>query len=115
MEIISVWLIHHKASMDEYSPKNLDGSEYMVGIGVVPATNMREALDLFDRYLSDLKMEIMEVTKCEQYDPKNFVEPTEDNRDINEVAAEALESGRIFYACGISSEALDCLEDGEDD
>src|SRR5690606_35358011 len=36
MEVFSVWLIHHKASIDTYSPMNLDGSTFMIGIGVVP-------------------------------------------------------------------------------
>lgn len=113
MEIISVWLIHHKASMDTYSPMNMDGSTFMVGIGVVPATDMKQALELFDQYLQRQQMQIIEVWKCEQYSPEKFSESTQDNREIKEVAAQALETGEIFYACGISSEALDCME-GDD-
>ena len=51
MEIVSVWLIHHKASLDPYSPMNMDGSKFMVGIGVVPAVDMKSALELFEKYL----------------------------------------------------------------
>lgn len=119
MEILSVWLIHHKASIDPDSPMNYDGSEYMLGVGVVPATSMKEALDLFDKYLSDQKMQVLELWKCEQYSPENFVDATQnnktlqDNKEINEVASQALENGTIFYACGVSSEALDCMEEDE--
>ena len=114
MELISVWLIHHKASMTLDSPMNLDGSEFMMGIGVVAATNMNEALERFDQYLSDQHMAMLETTKCEQYDPKNFRESTLQNRQITDAASRALDSGGIYYACGISSEALDCVEDEDD-
>ncbi|HTF96681.1 MAG TPA: hypothetical protein VL995_11155 [Cellvibrio sp.] len=111
MEILAVWLIHHKASMTLDSPMNMDGSEYIVGIGVVPATNMQEALQLFDAYLKKQDMAVLEAWKCEQYFPKNFSEISQKNSDINEVAQEALESNKISYVCGISSEALDCEEE----
>ena len=111
MEILSVWLIHHKASMTLDSPMNLDGSEYMTGIGVVPATHMQEALQLFDQYLEKQDMTVLELWKCEQYLPENFTQSSQKDREINEVAREALEINKIFYTCGISSEALDCEED----
>ncbi|OZG71836.1 hypothetical protein BTA51_19640 [Hahella sp. CCB-MM4] len=114
MELISVWLIYHKASMSPQSPMNMDGSEFMQGIGVVPATSMKEALERFEHYLREQHMALLDATKCEQYDPKNFSDPTQDNREIIEVASQALESGGIFYACGISSEAMDCMEDEDD-
>ena len=44
MVIQSVWLLHHKASIAPDSPENLDGSEFMLGIGVVPAASMKEAI-----------------------------------------------------------------------
>ncbi len=66
MEVISVWLIHHKAAMELNSPMNLDGSEYMVGVGVVPATDMKTATDKFEDYLAKNKMSIIEINKCER-------------------------------------------------
>ncbi|MGM8225192.1 hypothetical protein ACSV5M_01325 [Cellvibrio sp. ARAG 10.3] len=111
MKIQSVWLLHHKASLAPDSTENLDGSTFMLGVGVVPASNMREALTKFDSYLESRKMEIMELWKCEQWDPKNFIGDSLENRQINAAAGKALESDRIHYTCGISSEALDCEED----
>lgn len=107
MEIISVWLIHHKASIDTYSPMNLDGSSFMIGIGVVPAIDIKQAIGIFERYLIKQQMQILEIWKCEQYAPENFVETTLENREINEVAAQAIDTGEVFYACAISSEAMD--------
>lgn len=110
MNTISTWLIHHKASLGEHSPMNLDGSTFMVGIGVVPAIDIRAALDAFDAYLQKQNMAVIETTKCERYHPANFPPTTTDNREIAEAAADALEGGIISYVCGISSEALECME-----
>lgn len=106
MELKSVWLIHNKASLEEYSPMNFDGSEFMVGIGVVLATDIKEALEKFDTYLAEQKMSVIEVSKCEKYDPDNFVSNTEENKFINEVISDVLENDKIFYVNGTSSEAL---------
>lgn len=115
MNVISAWLIHHKASLDTYSPMNLDGSTYMVGIGVVPAQDIRSALDAFDAHLKKQNMAVLEITKCERYHPAHFPLTTPDNREIAEAATEALENGTISYVCGISSEALECIEGKADD
>ena len=51
---------------------NLDGSEFMLGVGVVPASSMKEAWSLFDTYLKENKMGLLELWRCEQWDPKNY-------------------------------------------
>lgn len=87
---------------------NLDGSEYMTGIGVVPATDMQEALRLFDMYLQTQGMVLLEVWKRERYLPEDFSNPSQANQEINESAIEALKNNNIAYVLGISSEALRC-------
>lgn len=111
METKSVWLIYHKASLNQYSPMNLDGSEYMVGVGVVPAGTMKESLKVFDEYLDDQKMSIIDLWKCEKYRKDQHQDQSQDNREISELTLQALENDNVYYACGISSEALDCIED----
>lgn len=108
IQLQSVWLLHHKASLQPLSPMNLDGSAFILGVGVVPASNMKEALIRFDAYLSSNKMELIELWKCEQWEPKNFTGAKEDDEQINLAASKALESNLIHYTCGVSSEALDC-------
>lgn len=110
MEIVSIWLVHHKAAVDTHSPMNLDGSSFMIGIGVVPATDDKQAMEIFENYLKEQQMQVLEIWNCEEYSPENFVEPTLENREINEVAAQALDTGEVFYACAISSEALDGMK-----
>lgn len=105
-----VWLLYHKASIAPDSPENLDGSTFMLGVGVVPASSMKEAIEKFDVYLATQKMQIMELWKCEQWNPKNFPGDSLENRQINGAAEKALENDKIHYTCGISSEALDCEE-----
>ena len=114
MEIISAWLIDHKASLDELSRMNDDGSEYMIGTAVVPATSMQEALALFERYLEEQKMGLLELSKCEQFDPDHFDATSVKNQKIMCAAPSVLEDQKIRYF-GISSEAMDCDEDEGDE
>ncbi|MBU6954617.1 hypothetical protein [Hahella sp. HN01] len=107
MRLVSAWIIHHKASMSEHSPMNLDGSEYIVGIVVVPASSMREALDVFDEYLSENEMQVMDIWKCEKYDPSNFKELTEESKEIRDVSIEVLESGEAEFVTGESSKVFE--------
>ncbi|WLQ16208.1 hypothetical protein O5O45_09805 [Hahella aquimaris] len=113
MEIVSAWLIHHRASMEPTSPMNCDGSEYVVGVGVVPATSMREALDLFDQYLAKNKMALMDLWKCEQYSGpiRLFTTPTLTEKEAQESSQRALERDCIYYAGGISSEVIKHMEE----
>lgn len=111
MVVKSIWLLHHKASLSPDSPMNEDGSTFMQGVGVVPAVNMNEALQLFDSYLAKQKMTILELWKCEQWAPQNFSNDTLEGRQINHAAKNSLEANKIHYTCGFSSEALE----GEDD
>ncbi len=106
MEIKSVWLIYHKASLDKNSPINFDGSEFMVGTVVLLATSIKEALEKFDTYLAGEYMSVIEVSKCEKYDPGNFVNNTQENAEIRRVIPDVLEHDSIFYVNGISSKAL---------
>ncbi|HEY6527453.1 MAG TPA: hypothetical protein VIZ65_02080 [Cellvibrionaceae bacterium] len=110
MVVKSIWLIHHKASLSADSPMNDDGSTFMQGVGVVPAVDMKEALTLFETYLANQKMAILELWKCEQWEPKNFSNDILEGRQINHAASNALQSNKIHYTCGFSSEALDSEE-----
>lgn len=114
MKVVSVWLIYHKASLDDLSPMNEDGSEYMIGTGFVPATSMQEALSLFEKYLEDQKMEILELERCERFDPANFDESDDEDRKIIRVASSSMEDEQIRYV-GVSSEAMECEEDEDYD
>lgn len=108
MTVRSIWLLYHKASLSPNSPMNLDGSIFMQGVGVVPSSSMKEAMVEFENYLAKQKMELMELWKCEQWEPSNFNDNSPDSKMICAAAEKALESGVIHYTLGISSEALDC-------
>ncbi|MDG9666947.1 hypothetical protein ONV78_04295 [Hahella sp. CR1] len=107
----SAWIIHFKAYMDEFSLMNLDGSEYIAGIIIVPGNSMRAALDALDNYLSENRMWVMDVSKCERYVPENFTAPTKENQDIIEVAEFVLVDQQAEFVTGASSKVLE--EEGE--
>ncbi|MDN3639322.1 hypothetical protein QWY82_10955 [Simiduia curdlanivorans] len=104
MEIISAWLIDHKASLEELSPMNDDGSEYMIGTAVVPATSMQQALVLFESYLEEQKMGLLELSKCEQFDPVHFDATSEKGQQVMHAAPKVLEDQKIRHF-GVSSES----------
>lgn len=107
MEKPTIWLIHHKASLDEMSSMNLDGSEYMVGTAVVPASSLEEAMVLFEKFLEEDRMDLLELSGCEQYDPANFNESEEKDRRIIRLASRSMEDQKV-RSVGISSEAMSC-------
>jgi hypothetical protein len=113
MVVNSVWLLYHKASLSINSPMNQDGSTFIQGIGVVPAEDMQTALKLFDDYLQSQQMTILEMWKCELWNSNNFKEDTLEHRQINRAASNALENNKIYYACGISSEAFVATTDDD--
>lgn len=106
MDIHSAWLIYHKATMEPDSPMNLDGSDFMSGVGVVPATSMKQALSHFDQYLSDNKMAIVDITKCERWNQDHFTDGSIEHNMILNAVKNALASNSIHYTFGESSESL---------
>lgn len=100
--------MHHKALLAPDSCMNEDGSTFMQGIGVVPASSMKEALELFEAYLADKKMSLLKLWRCEEWSPQNFTEVSSEHKQINDAVVRALKIKKIHYTCGISSEALDC-------
>jgi hypothetical protein len=114
MIVRSVWLLHHKALLSEESLMNLDGSAFLTGVAVVPVQTMHEALLLFDAYLDEQKMMIMDLWKCEKWNPKNHDISTLEGRQVNNASEKCLETNLIHYTCGISSEALDCGKGSSD-
>lgn len=111
MEIISVYLIPNKCTLGTSSPFNFDGSEFIKGLGVVPATSPDEALSLFKQYLENQKLGLLDTSRPTQYDPNNFKDGTEDSREIKELATKALEKDQIGYACGFTYDSEDELEE----
>lgn len=100
-----IWLIKHKASLEEGSLMNEDGSEFMVGTVFIPALNEKEAMDLFEQYLDEQRMKILELNSCKQYDPADYCLEDEDEIEENTTALLSAQDGKIRYI-GVSSEAM---------
>lgn len=106
MEDEDVWLMYHKAKLNEYSPMNVDGSEFILGVAVIPAKNKEEADHKFEQFLSGDNMVLIKLENCVIYNPDNFKEDSIANKQINFAAVKAIETGKVHYACGKTSEAL---------
>lgn len=60
----TVWLIYHKATMDERSSNNMDGSTLSYGVAAVPEADLSEALERLKDSLGNGSMRLLEVYKC---------------------------------------------------
>ena len=111
-----IFLIDHKATLADNSPLNLDGSEWIKGVCVVPAESEKAALEGFRTYMVENRMEEIEVYHVEQYLPENFSDSSKRTRFINHGVRVASDRGIISYTCGQTSETLaDTNGDAEND
>ena len=72
MENPKVWLIYHKATLSEVSPLNLDGSEWIEGICIVPANDVDTALQGYRALLKEDHMEEIELYKVVLYRAEDY-------------------------------------------
>lgn len=101
-----IWLIYYKASIGDRSSLNMDGSEFAEAVGVVNAENITEAIIALQKYLLNDYMDIIEISKCEIFNPDNFSDSSENSVEIKNAAAQAKKKNEIVHACGVSSKAL---------
>lgn len=60
----TIWLIYHKASMDECSSNNMDESTLSYGVAAVPEADLFKALERLKDNLTKDSMKLLEVYKC---------------------------------------------------
>lgn len=60
----TIWLIYHKASMDEHSSNNMDGSTLSYGVAAVPEADLIKALERLKNSLAKDSVRLLEVYKC---------------------------------------------------
>lgn len=106
MENSNIWLIDHKATLADDSPLNMDGSEWIWGVCVVPAKSEAEALTGFTDYLAKNGMAEPEVYHVEQYRPENYKDDSKRTRFIDHGVRIASERGVISYSYARTLESL---------
>lgn len=106
MSDIKVWLIYNKASVSSVSPLNMDGSDFVVGVSVVPSSSKNEAMSLFYQDLAVNHMELLELGDVTEFQPDHYQQDTDLNRGIISAAEGAARRGVVYYVCEATSESL---------
>lgn len=105
-----IWLVYHKATLSENSPLNMDGSEWMEGICVVPADNVEAALKGYRDLLKKDHMEEIEVYKVLRYREEDYAND-EHAKHIAHGVRVATDQGETAYIGTLTSEGFADQED----
>ena len=106
MDGSNIWVIDHKAKLSDFSPMNLDGSSWILGVCVLSATNKENALERFDEFLKGEEMELIEVYDFQEYSVDSFNEGSRRSDQINNAARMVREDGQTCYVYARTSEAM---------
>lgn len=101
-----VWLYFHKASLAPQSAVNMDGSDFSIGISVVPADSLSESEELFKESLSKDHMTALEIFNVTEFSPENTPPNTDLNRQILKTIEHALRRDLVHYICEDTSQAI---------
>ena len=106
MEVSSIWIIDHKATLNEFSPMNLDSSTWILGVCVLSATNKENASERFHEFLKSENMELLEIYELQKYSIDNFKDDSRRSSQINDAAHMVCEDGETGYVYARTSEAM---------
>ena len=101
-----IWLIDHKASLGEFSPMNLDGSSWILGICVLSAKNQEQGSIKFNSFLKNEDMELLELYELCEYNSENFKDSSRRSNQVNHAANKVIDNEEICYVFAHTSEAM---------
>ena len=111
-----VWLIDHKATLDDSSPLNMDGSEWILGVCVLRAENQDQAMEKLGLYLQENALGLQEVYEIVQYRPENYLDNSARSDQVNYAARRVMADGETCYVYARTSETIKAMdEDSEDE
>ncbi len=107
MESPQIWIIDHKATLNEFSPMNLDGSSWILGVCVLSAADKGNALAKFHDFLKTEIMELIEIYDVQKYSIDKFKDNSMRSAQINNAVRMVREDGRTCYVYARTSESLE--------
>lgn len=107
MESSHIWIIDHKATLNEDSAMNLDGSSWILGVCVLSAKDRENALVKFHDFLKSEKMEAIEIYQLQKYLVDYFKDDSRRSSQINDAARMVREDGEICYVYARTSESME--------
>lgn len=107
MESPQIWIIDHKATLNEFSPMNLDGSSWILGVCVLSAVDKGNALSKFHDFLKAEMMELIDIYDVQKYSIDKFKDDSRRSAQINNAVRMAREDGRTCYVYARTSESIE--------
>ncbi len=107
IETPQIWIIDHKATLNEFSPMNLDGSSWILGVCVLSAADKGNALEKFHDFLKAEIMELIEIYDVRKYSINKFKDNSRRSAQINNAARMIREDGRPCYVYARTSESME--------
>lgn len=101
-----IWIIDHKATLNEFSPMNQDGSLWVLGICVLSAANEEVALAKLHDFLKNEAMELIEIYDLKRYSIDNFQDDSSRSIQINNAARMVREDDQSCYVYARTSESM---------
>lgn len=100
------WIIDHKASLSPFSPMNLDGSEWILGVYLVSEESQQAAEEKFDLFLKNEEMELIEIYDICSFDSEMFNDGSSRSAQIANANRLITEQGGDCYVYARTSESL---------
>ena len=102
----TIWLVHFKARIGEFSPMNMDGSEFAMAIGIVSAETLAQVVVELDIFLVNQQLELVNIQGCEKYFPEQYSDDSSKSKEIQAAVYElSLKGINVTMASGVTSEA----------
>lgn len=115
MEKNLIWLMDHKAKLGEFSPLNMDGSTWILGVCVLRARDREEAMSKFEHYLHDNGMKLVELYEFAEYASENYVDKSSRTDQINYAVRRVRQDGETCYVYARTSETMNSIEKDSSD
>lgn len=100
------WIIDHKASLSPFSPMNLDGSDWILGVYLVSAESQQAAQEKLDLFLKNEEMALIEVYDISSFDSEIFNDGSSRSSQITNANRLITEQGGNCYVYARTSESL---------
>ena len=108
MDTNKIWLIDHKATLSDFSPMNLDGSTWILGVCILTSAPTEEsAITKFKNFLKSEEMELIEIYDIRQYVSDNFNDDSSRSAQIKNAVRTVLEDGETCYVYARTSETME--------
>jgi len=110
MTTANIWVIDHKASLDKYSPMNMDDSSWLLGVCVLAAPDQDSAQSKFAQFLASETMTLLELYEFSAYLPTDYADGSERSKQINHAVALIEDDGETCYVYAQTSAALALIQ-----